>query len=166
MTIPFMVALVAHDLEAAAAEAGATVPVDLPEDLVDFLQYRLGQLAVDPSIRPWLGRLMVLTTEDGVRQVIGTIGFHGPPDDLGRAEIGYRVSADQRRRGFARESVQAMFDWAHREHGVTRFLASVSPLNVASLALTAGFGFRQIGEQMDPIDGLELIFETTWPRPA
>jgi L-amino acid N-acyltransferase YncA len=51
-------------------------------------------------------------------------------------------------------------------HGITRFLASISPDNQASLNLTAGFGFRQVGEQMDEIDGLELVFETTWPQPA
>jgi hypothetical protein len=32
--------------------------------------------------------------------------------------------------------------------------------------LARGFGFSQVGEQMDEIDGLELVFETTWDRVA
>jgi RimJ/RimL family protein N-acetyltransferase len=166
MTVPFMQALARGDVAAAAAEIGATVPPDMPEYLRDFLRYRLAQLAEDPSIREWLGRAMVITDAEGARHVIGSVGFHGPPDDQGRAEIGYKVEPAYRRRGIAREAAAALFDWAYREHGVTRFVASISPTNEPSLRLAAGFGFEQVGEQMDEIDGLELVFETTWPQPA
>ena len=162
MTVPFMEALLAGDVAAAAAEIGASVPADMPEYLRDFLHYRLGQLGVDPSARQWLGRAMVLTDEAGVRHVIGSIGFHGAPDALGRLEIGYKVEPGYRRRGFARESVQAMFDWAASTHGIRRFIASIAPTNQPSLQLARGFGFEQTGSQMDEIDGLELVFETTW----
>jgi len=166
MSIPFMQALVARDLATAHDEVDAHIPADLPDELADFLQYRLGQLSVDPSIRQWLGRLMVLTEPGGGRRVIGTIGFHGPPDEQGRVEIGYRVQAEFRRQGYARECVLAMFEWAHREHGIRRFVASVSPTNEASLGLVAGFGFTQTGSHMDPIDGLELVLEADWPSPT
>jgi RimJ/RimL family protein N-acetyltransferase len=36
--------------------------------------------------------------------------------------------------------------------------ASVRPDNVASLATIAGFGFRKVGEQWDPEDGLENVY--------
>ena len=165
MTVPFMEALARDDVAAAAAEIGATVPADMPEYLRDFLRYRLTQLAVDPTIREWLGRAIVWTGEDGARHVIGSIGFHGAPDELGRLEIGYKVEPAFRRRGIAREAAAAMFDWAYREHGIRRFVASISPANEPSLRLASGFGFTQVGEQIDDIDGLELVFETTWPRP-
>ena len=163
MSIPFMEALLASDTFTAGSVIGAVVPANLRSGLEDFLRYRLAQLAVDPSIRRWLGRAMVLTERDGTRRVIGTIGFHGPPDDRGRLEIGYSVQAAFRRQGFAREAVRAMFDWASSEHGIRRFIASVSPTNAASLALIRGFGFEQTGEQMDEIDGLELVLEAQWP---
>ena len=38
-------------------------------------------------------------------------------------------------------------------------VASVSPRNAASLALVRSLGFRQVGEQIDEVDGLELVFE-------
>ena len=37
--------------------------------------------------------------------------------------------------------------------------ASVSPENVASLALIRSYGFQHVGEQWDEKDGRELIFE-------
>jgi RimJ/RimL family protein N-acetyltransferase len=166
MTVPFMQALVARDLAAAEREIGAHVPAWLPDQLDDFLQYRLAQLAVDPSIREWLGRAKLLTDSSGQRRVVGTIGFHGPPDAQARAEIGYSVDPVYRRQGLARESIQAMFDWAGAAHGIHRFIASISPTNEPSLRLAAGFGFVQVGSQIDDIDGLELVFETDWPRPA
>ena len=166
MTIPVMRALQEKDLEAAGKLAGATVEEGLADDLVDFLRYRLAQLDAEPSIREWLGRLIVLTDATGERHAIGTIGFHGPPDDQGRLEVGYRIEAPFRRQGYARESVQALFDWAASAHNVHRFVASVSPSNEPSLRLIAGFGFERTGEHMDEIDGLEYEFETDWPPNA
>ncbi len=163
MSIPFMEALVALDLPAAEREVGAHVPAWLPGQLEHFLEYRLAQLAVDRSIREWLGRAMILVDEAGRRRVVGTLGFHGPPDQVGRLEVGYSVDPDYRRRGFAREAVGALFDWAASVHGVTRFIASISPTNEPSLKLAAGFGFEQTGSHLDEIDGLELVLETDWP---
>jgi RimJ/RimL family protein N-acetyltransferase len=163
MTMAFMQALIDRDLARAAREAGALESVDLPDELEHFLDYRMAQLHADPSIQPWIGRLVVLDDERG-RRVIGTIGFHGPPDDDGRVEVGYRVQPEYRRRGVATETVQALFDWAYREHGITRFRASTAPDNRASQAVLAKFGFRQVGTQMDDLDGLELVFERDgWP---
>lgn len=164
MSVPFMEALARHELGAASAEIGASVPAWLADQLENFLKYRLGQLRVDPTIRAWLGRAMVLTEADGSKRVVGSIGFHGPPDEQGRLEVGYSVDPPYRRRGFAREAVKALFDWAHAQFGITRFVASIAPDNEPSLRIAAGYGFRRVGEQIDEIDGLELVFETSWPR--
>jgi RimJ/RimL family protein N-acetyltransferase len=158
MTLPFMEALVAHDLDRASDEIGATLPVDMPDDLRYFLEYRTAQVREDASVRAWLGRLIVLDDDRG-RRVVGSVGFHGPPDDEGRVEVGYRVEPEYRRKGVATEAVRALFDWANLEHGVTRFRAATAPDNLASQAVLARFGFRQTGTQMDDLDGLELVFE-------
>lgn len=165
MSVPFMEALARHDLEAASREIGATVSAWMPVELTHFLRFRLGQLAADLSVRVWLGRAMVLTDATGERLVIGNVGFHGPPDAEGRLEVGYGVGPDHRRQGYAREAIRAMFDWAHDRHGVSRFIASISPDNEPSLRLAAQLGFEQVGSQIDEIDGLELVFETNWPLP-
>jgi [ribosomal protein S5]-alanine N-acetyltransferase len=166
MSVPFMQALARGDLLAGSREIGASVPAWLAGQLEHFLQFRLAQLAVDPTIRPWLGRAIVLDDEHGDRHVIGSVGFHGPPDNERRLEIGYSIDPPYRRQGFAREAVRAMFDWARAIHGVNRFVASVSPDNEASLNLIEQFGFEKVGEQIDDVDGLEYVFETTWPKPT
>jgi ribosomal-protein-alanine N-acetyltransferase len=52
-----------------------------------------------------------------------------------------------------------MLQWARAHHGVRRFYVSIAPDNQASLAMAAKLGFRQVGEQVDEEDGLELVFE-------
>jgi RimJ/RimL family protein N-acetyltransferase len=158
MSMPFMEALAAGDLAAAEAEIGATVPSDMPNDMADFLGFRIPALRADPTIQPWIGRVIVLEDETG-RHVIGSIGFHAPPDHDGRVEIGYRVEPAHRRQGIATEVATALIDWAQREYCVTRFRASTAPDNVGSQAIISRLGFVQTGTQMDEIDGLELVFD-------
>jgi RimJ/RimL family protein N-acetyltransferase len=165
MSLPFMRALAGGDLETASRELGATLPADMAEDLANFLNYRIPMLSANPASRPWLGRSMVWTHPDGRREVIGTIGFHAPPDEMGRVEIGYRVEPAFRRQGIVTECVRALFDWAETQ-GVHRFRASVAPDNVASLAVVRSFGFEQVGVQMDEIDGEELVFHLDRDRPT
>ncbi len=162
MSLVFMEALAAGDLSAAAREIGATLPPGMREDLADFLRYRIPTLREDPSSRPWLGRSIVLTHADGRRDVIGTIGFHAPPDETGRVEIGYRVEPGFRRRGIATECVRALLAWAETA-GVHRFRASVGPGNVPSLSVIRALGFHQVGVQVDEIDGEELVFHLDRP---
>jgi [ribosomal protein S5]-alanine N-acetyltransferase len=163
MSLPFMRALQARDMAAATAEIGAAIPPDMPDDLEHFLEYRIIDLTADPTIQPWLGRVIVLDA-DGERRIIGSVGFHAPPDHDGRVEVGYRVEPEHRRQGVATEVVRALFDWAWREHGVSRFRAATAPENLASQGVLAQFGFRRTGIQMDDYDGPELIFELDgWP---
>jgi [ribosomal protein S5]-alanine N-acetyltransferase len=121
---------------------------------------RLKQLAADASEQPWLVRAIVASTP---RQVVGCVGFHAPPDDDGRVEIGYDIVASERRKGYAREGIQALLDWAWATGRARTCVASVSPHNEPSLALIRSFGFRHVGEQIDEIDGLELVFERRLP---
>lgn len=163
MSLEFMQRLQARDLAAAEAEIGASLPPDFADTLDNFLQFRIPDLTADPAAQPWLGRAIVLTGPDGSRTVIGSVGFHSPPDADGRVEIGYRVEPPYRRQGVATEVARAMFDWAHAQ-GVDRFRAAVAPDNVGSLAVIGQFGFRQVGVQIDDIDGEELVFELDgWP---
>ena len=162
MSLAFMQALVAGDHDTATREMGADLPAGLAEDLRNFLNYRIPDLEADPSIQPWLGRGIIWSHPDGRRELIGSLGFHNAPDETGRVEIGYRVEAAFRRRGIATECVRALLAWAETQ-GVHRFRASVSPGNVASLAIIRAFGFHQVGVQMDEIDGEELVFHLDRP---
>ena len=138
------------------------LPVDFARRAKALLRIRLADVERDPAARPWLLRLIVLR-EETPRPAIGLIGFHGRPDDAGRAEVGYEIFEPYRRRGYAREAVVGLLDWAARRHGVRRFLAAIGPDNEASLRLALGLGFRQVGVQVDEDDGLEFVYEVVWP---
>jgi ribosomal-protein-alanine N-acetyltransferase len=154
-----MRAFVAGHLARAERLLGAAIAGGLDEELRWFFEARLFDLAKDPSIQAWLGRAIILVAEPENRRVVGSAGFHGPPDVDGRAEIGYQIEPGSRRRGLALEAVRGLLDWAATERGIRRFRASIAPDNVASLALVSRLGFRQVGRRHDEVDGEELVFE-------
>lgn len=163
MSLPFMTSHLARDLGGATAEIGAAVPEDLPDRLDGFLQFRIADLTADPTAQPWLGRAIVLTGPDGERRIVGSCGFHAPPGTDGRVEVGYHVEPGFRRQGVASEAIRALFDWAAGQ-GISHFRASIAPDNLASLATVAQLGFRQVGVQVDDVDGEELVFDLDgWP---
>ena len=96
-------------------------------------------------------------------QVVGHVGFHGPPDEAGMVEVAYSVDPlFALVRGHARRLLAAALAWAAEVPAVRTVRASISPDNVASLATIAPFGFTHVGDQWDDEDGLELLYE----RPA
>ncbi len=105
----------------------------------------------------WFARA-ILRKDDGV--VIGHCGFHGAPQDVGRAEVGYTIFPPFRRQGYAVESVQGLVDWAGTQ-GSSSVFASVLSDNHASLGVVRKLGFLQSGVQTNR-DGLqERVFECT-----
>lgn len=155
LSVPVMHALVAGDLETASLRAGAT----LTPYLVDqswLWRIRLEQVAADPSTLRWIARAAV---DAATGKVVGHVGFHGPPNDGGMAEVAYSVDPQHRRRGYATAMLRTALEWAASEPGVRTVRATISPDNAASLATLRPFGFEHTGEQWDDEDGLELIFE-------
>jgi RimJ/RimL family protein N-acetyltransferase len=147
--------LVAGSIERASEAFGAPLPPVLLDDAW-LWNLRLNQLQEDPSANRWLVRVVIDTD---TREIVGHAGFHGPPDENGMVEVGYTVHSPYRRRGYASAALGALIDYAARDGSVATIRASISPDNVGSLATIVPFGFVQVGEQMDEIDGLELIFE-------
>ncbi|HWT99480.1 MAG TPA: GNAT family N-acetyltransferase [Terriglobales bacterium] len=134
-------------------------------DSVDVLKLRRDGILADPDYAPWSLRA-ISRREDDV--VIGHIGFHTRPDPTylketvpGGVELGYTIFAPYRGSGYAQEACRSMMRWARGFSGVKQFVLSISPDNAPSLAIAEKLGFRQIGEQMDEIDGLEFVFTTT-----
>lgn len=155
-------ALLAGDRPTAERLTGVPIPPDFGrvEDR-PFLEVQLRRIEQMPQGQAWMVRLIRLRRSGAV---IGSIGFHGPPALLGRAEMGYTVFEPWRRHGYALEAVQALLDWATRQGAPSVFL-SIGPTNAASLAIARRLGFRQVGEQMDEVDGRELVFELPLPNP-
>jgi len=157
----FLRAVLEHDL----AEAERILGLSIPSELLDashILSLRLRQLEADPVLQSWLLRAMVLRER---RLMIGHIGFHTAPAPEylhslapGAVEFGFTVYPAFRRQGYAREASKALMRWAHRGHGITRFVLTIRPDNIPSQTLAAGLGFVRIGSHVDEEDGPEDIF--------
>ena len=147
----------------AERQIGISLPTWWPGEHERLLSLRLSQLEADPALEDWLVRAMALRSE---RIMIGHIGFHtGPapeylePYSPGGVEIGFTVYPSYRRCGYAREACVALLQWAAFEQGVDKFVMTIQPSNVPSLALAASLGFVRIGSHIDEVDGVEDIFE-------
>jgi len=167
LTAPFIEALMRGDLPAAERQIGAGVSHWLAIESAHLVQLYLAQLTADAAGLEALGRAMVLVPSAGRRRVIGSIGFHGPPDHRGRLELGCTIEPAYRQRGYAAEAMTALFDWAGTRYGITRFLVSVpsrvpsSPERSSRVPLE--IGFNEAESRSDQIDGLGLALEAEPP---
>ena len=149
------------DRPAIAESLGANVPADLIEE-PDVLRHAAARLAEDVGYLPWSARAILLKES---MQMVGHVRFHSRPDPDYLApyarqavEYGYVVFAAHRRRGYAEEALVGLMRWAGQTHGVDRFVVTIEPGNAASIQLAAKLGFTQIGEHVDPGDGIEYVY--------
>ncbi len=165
--VPFEPAAISQliDGDRAGAEAivGAVLPQEFPTagDLAGFLPIQLHRMQESPDRRDWMARLIISKKHE----IIGHCGFHGPPELIGRAEIGYTVFTPYRGQGFAKEAARALVDWAFAQE-VPELYASVAPDNQPSLGVVRSLGFTLVGTQNDEVDGLELVFALHAARQA
>jgi RimJ/RimL family protein N-acetyltransferase len=150
-----LTALIDGDRAGASAAAG----VELSEFIAseDWLwRIRRDQIAGDPASAEWIARAAL---DAGTGVVVGHGGFHGPPDESGTVEVAYSVDPAFRLRGYAKAILRALLRRADADPAVRAVRASIRPDNKGSLATIAGSGFKKVGEQWDPEDGLEWVFQ-------
>jgi ribosomal-protein-alanine N-acetyltransferase len=157
----FLKASINNELE----NASQLINLDIPSDWLEakwLMEMRLTKMRENPALEPWLLRAIGLRE---TKRMIGFIGFHTLPGAEylnsyapGSVEFGYTIFADYRGKGYASEAAGALMDWATREHGVTRFVVSISPTNEPSLRIAQKFDFRKVGSFTDPEEGVEDVF--------
>ena len=153
----------AGDAKGAESIQGLTFSEPFLQSVDDrFLRIQLQRIRSRPSGRSWCIRAIVRNEDDAV---IGHSGFHGPPEDVGRAEIGYNILEPYRRNGYATEAVQSLVDWARRR-GERVVYASISPSNFASIGVATKLGFRHTGVHRDEIDDEVYVFELDLRSPV
>ncbi len=104
---------------------------------------------------PWVHGFNLLLA-DGTNVGLGS--FKGPPVE-GVVEIAYAVVPEQQGKGYATAAARAMVEYAFRSPDVTKVLAHTLPSGVASQRVLLKSGFSQVGEVVDPEDGLVWRFE-------
>jgi len=110
----------------------------------------------DSSPTPWTHGFAILDRASGTS--VGSCAFKGPPDDNGMVEIAYGIDADHRGRGYAKEAAAALVEFALGA-GVRVVRAHTLLENGASARVLSSCGFAQVGEVVDPEDGLVMRWE-------
>jgi RimJ/RimL family protein N-acetyltransferase len=97
--------------------------------------------------RPEWGMFVLVRDEDG--RAVGAMGFHGPPDDEGRVEVGYDLAAAARGNGYATKALRALSAWAAAHEEVRTVLGKTDPANTASQAVLMRAGFTRVPAEGD-----------------
>ena len=117
---------------------------------------RSTQVSEDPPSAAWITGVI---WDADRRTAVGRAGYHGPPDRDGMVEVGYAVDPAYRRQGYARAALELLLDRAEHEPDVRTVRATIRPDNTASYRLISQYGFTEVGEQWDDVDGAEIIYE-------
>lgn len=81
--------------------------------------------------------------------VIGDVGFHAPPDELGEVSVGFGIVPVARRRGYAVEALQAVLAWALARSEVRSVHADTDLVNLASQRVLLGAGMQVVADEGD-----------------
>jgi RimJ/RimL family protein N-acetyltransferase len=82
----------------------------------------------------------ILRRDDAL--VIGTCGFHSPPNDDGLVRIGCSLADSARGRGYGGEALGGLVGWGRSRPEVSRMVAEVTRANVAGQKVLERAGLR------------------------
>jgi RimJ/RimL family protein N-acetyltransferase len=122
------------------------------------LKHRIPRVKREPEFAE-IG--LFLAIEKASNEIIGSAGFHDFPDEKGMIEIGFGIVPEKQNQGFGTELLIGMWKMICLRPDVENLRYTVSPENKSSVHIIKRMGFEKVGEQMDPEDGLELIYEKT-----
>lgn len=163
MTASLIEAVVSGDLASAGRELGAAIARSLAVDPSHLVQLGLAERAASAAGYPGVARAVVLLS-GSQRRMIGSIGFHGPPDDHGRLEVGCRIHPAHHGRGYGAEATTGLLDWATARFGVTRFLLAVPSRREGPDPIPIVIASRRAGRRAEDVNALAELLEGRLPR--
>lgn len=129
---------------ALAAALGLDVPASWPPEYYDrdAVAWVLKMLEQNRFPSDWGCYYIGETLTAEPMRLIGVGGFKGAPDATGTVEIGYGVVPEFRRRGYAREAVEAWIEWAFSDARVSHVIAHTLRHLTPSIGVLESTGFR------------------------
>jgi len=112
------------------------------------------QASDDPDL------VQLLITHNGER--VGTIELDPVDWKNGVCEVGYWISPDHRRQGYAHDALDALLAYAFDELRMHKVCASVYEFNVASLELLRSAGFSEEGVLRENVYADGRYHDTHW----
>ena len=83
--------------------------------------------------------------ENESNKVIGSCGFHNWVKEHKRAEIGYYLHPQYRKKGFISEAIAKVIEYGFKSMELIRIEACIDPDNEASMNVMNRFGFKKEG---------------------
>lgn len=159
MTVEIVEAVLLRNPARVEELAQASLPEAWPgADLISrAFSFDLAAVRADPERRLWGDRLLI--TRDGPRRIVGSVVFHGRPDEDGIAEVAYGVEPASQRLGLATEGTRACVRWALEQPGVQSVTATTMPFHQASLRVIEKLGMKRCGEREHPLFGELYVYE-------
>jgi RimJ/RimL family protein N-acetyltransferase len=160
MTLPMVEAVMLGRREDAEQLVAARMPARWPNpELVErAFTASLEAIRAEPDVRLWGDRVMISRAPGADPRVIGSVVFHGRPED-GVAEIAYGVEDASQGQGFATEAVAACVDWALAQDIVRAVQAATFPWHRPSLRVIEKVGMTEVGRREHDLLGEMLVFE-------
>jgi [ribosomal protein S5]-alanine N-acetyltransferase len=158
VTLEVVEAVMAGDRAGAEAATGAVLPDAWPNEelIARAFHPSLEAIRADPARRLW-GDTLLLSLDSPPR-VIGSVIFHGRPDDDGVAEVGYGVDPASQSQGFATEGTRACVEWALAQPGVKAVTATTFPWHHASRRVIEKLGMHLVGSREHEVLGELLVY--------
>ncbi len=160
ISLEIVEAVMTEDRATVERVAGAIVPPAWPgRALVErAFSASLERSRENPEVRLWGDRLMMMREGDA-RRIVGSVIFHGRPDETGICEVGYGVEETWQKLGLATEATKACVDWALAQPGVKACVATTPPWHRASIRVLEKAGFANTRTEEHEMLGEVLVFE-------
>jgi RimJ/RimL family protein N-acetyltransferase len=159
----FVEDITAGNLESARRSLGASVGRWLADDPSHLVQIALAGRAAELAGYAGFARVIIAATASD-RRAIGSIGFHGPPDEADRLEVSCRIHPARRGRGFGAEATTGLLDWATARFGITRFLLAVPSRRDGPDPVPIVIASHRPGSRDEDIEALADLLEGQRPR--
>jgi ribosomal-protein-alanine N-acetyltransferase len=163
--VPVTVAMVEAVMRGRREDAEALVGARMPErwpnhELIErAFTASLDAIRADPTVRLWGDRVMILRPTAGEARVVGSVVFHGEPQDDGIAEIAYGVEDSSQGHGYATEAVDACVEWALAQPNVRAVQAATFEWHAPSMRVIAKVRMERVGTREHETLGEMLVYE-------
>lgn len=127
-------------------DASFPLPLRPPPLMEALLPVVRDRLRAQPETAGWWTWLAI---RRDTRDVVGALGFGGPPDEEGSVLMGYATYAEADRRGFATEAVSALTDWALQQPGCLKVCANIPTDNAGARRVAEKVGMQLVGALWD-----------------
>jgi ribosomal-protein-alanine N-acetyltransferase len=139
------------------SETLAMIDAMSPEVRKEVSPVWLAQLHASSESDPWAHGFSVVEQESGAR--VGDCVFKAPPSPDGVVEIAYAIEPVHQGKGFATEAVELLLAFASRDERIKVIRAHTLEATNASARVLTKCGFQNVGEVIEPDDGLVTRWE-------